>query len=226
MLQAYTILRTKLLASKYQYVLLMLLFCHCICFCFFKMCVVAFAVAFAAALAVALALAWLATLDGSDAHSSQNHVWASERNDEQDQRFSTVAASLMTAPTLEDPEEMRDWLLEHITPPRGRRLIVEILPCTMDFKAWQAPLDIQMTGITSTHWQPHANHVWRFVKRGDICGYSGSDTWNIEWGCEEWKGLEAHPKRCGCSLQGIDAFDFAAADADGCDALPSRLWKT
>ena len=157
------------------------------------MCVVAFAVAFAAALAVALALAWLATLDGSDAHSSQNHVWASERNDEQDQRFSTVAATLTTAPILEDPEEMRDWLLEHIAPPRGRRLIVEILPCTMDFKSWQAPLDIQMAGITSTHWQPHANHVWRFVKRSDMCGYNGSDKWNIQWGCEEWKDLEAHP---------------------------------
>ena len=52
-------------------------------------------------------------------------------HNEQDQRFSTVGALLASAPTLEDPEEMRYFLLEHIHPPKGRDLIVEITPNTI-----------------------------------------------------------------------------------------------
>ena len=63
----------------------------------------------------------------------------------------------------------------------------------MDFKSWQASLGVQLTGQVNTNWEKHANHVWRFVKRGDIGGYNGSDQWDIKPGCVEWKDLEPHP---------------------------------
>ena len=47
---------------------------------------------------------------------------------------------------------MRDWIRENITPARGRQLVVEILPCTMDFKSWQASLGVQLTGLVNAHW--------------------------------------------------------------------------
>ena len=48
-------------------------------------------------------------------------------HNEQDQRFSTVASLLSQAPILEDAEEMQQFMLEHIKPPRGRSLVVEVL---------------------------------------------------------------------------------------------------
>ena len=88
---------------------------------------------------------------------------------------------------------MHDWVIENSTPAWGRQLVVEILSCTMDFKSWQASLGVKLTGLVNTHWKKHANHVWRFVKRGDTGGYNGSDQWDIKPGCYEWKDLEPHP---------------------------------
>ena len=71
----------------------------------------------------------------------------------------------------------------------------EVLNCVMDFKKWQQePLGLQMTGLVSTHWEKHANHVWRFVRRLDLGMHSGGKTWQVMSGSDAWVDLEPHPE--------------------------------
>ena len=139
---------------------------------------------------------YVACLEGANRFSGTQVEFfkVGHTHNELDQRYSTAATTLSSAPTLEDPEEFRDWLLANLKPVRGRDLVVEILRGTMDFSQWQQPLGVQMTGITSTWCEKTANHVWRFVKRSDIALYVQPQLpWEVEPGCEQWQGFEQLP---------------------------------
>ena len=90
---------------------------------------------------------------------------AGHTKNELDQRFSSVATILASAPTLEDPVEFKQWMEQHVRPVSGRRLMVEILDATHDFQSWFHGLDLQIKGLTSTALKPNANHLWRFLPR-------------------------------------------------------------
>ena len=53
-------------------------------------------------------------------------------HNEQDQRFSTIATTLSSAPVLETPGAFRDWIYEHVHPVQGRKLHVQVLESTME----------------------------------------------------------------------------------------------
>lgn len=111
-------------------------------------------------------------------------------HNEQDQRFSTVATTLSSAPILEEPLEFVEWIREHVMPVRGRALVVEVLDSTMNFQKWQVPLNIMMSGLAATHHELHTNHSWKFCQRrilGDVDGHM------VENQHPEWAELEAHP---------------------------------
>ena len=90
---------------------------------------------------------------------------AGHTKNEMDQRFSSVATILGSAPTLEDPDDFKLWMEQHVRPASGRRLVVEVLEATYDFQTWFHSLDAQMKGLTSTHLDPNANHLWCFLPR-------------------------------------------------------------
>ena len=53
-------------------------------------------------------------------------------HNEEDQRFSTIATTLSSAPVLETPGAFRDWIYEHVRPVQGRKLHVQVLESTME----------------------------------------------------------------------------------------------
>lgn len=87
-------------------------------------------------------------------------------HNELDQRFSTLATTLKRAPVLETPEEFQEYLQENLQEVRGRKIIVEILPSTMNWMKWHAPLDVNISGLAAHHGDLHTNHSWRFVQSG------------------------------------------------------------
>ena len=66
----------------------------------------------------------------------------------------------------------------------GRELHIEILPNTYDFRAWMATYDLHVQGLTSTHTEPYANHVWRFSPRLWV-----TDSQDIEVHHADWQDL-------------------------------------
>ena len=81
-----------------------------------------------------------------------------------------MAADISRAPILEDPEEFKAWIIDHVTPCGGRELSVEILQGTYDFKSWLPKLDVHIVGLASTRLELMANHVWRIVSRHSMRG--------------------------------------------------------
>ena len=70
----------------------------------------------------------------------------------------------------------------------GRDLVVELLPNTWNFKEWMVGYGLHVQGLTSTHCEPYANHVWRFAKRFMI------ETEDVENHHPDWQTLEEHPQ--------------------------------
>ena len=115
-------------------------------------------------------------------------------HNEQDQRFSVVAGKISRAPVLEEPEDFQKWMLAEIQPARGRRLHVEILHGTWNFQKWfLESLNINVSGLASTHAEPEANHVWRYVSRS-LLKESGLTNESVQCTVDAWKELPPHPQ--------------------------------
>ena len=112
---------------------------------------------------------------------------------EQDQRFSSVTTTLNRAPCLEDPSQFADWMRDHITPARNRKLHVEVLESTHDWQTYFSALNMSLTGLTTTHREAFANHVWRFVPRKMLGSITGA-TDVIECNHPDWEQLPPHMK--------------------------------
>ena len=110
----------------------------------------------------------------------------------QDQRFSTVATTLSRAPVLEDPEDFKGWIMEHVAPVRGRALHVEVLNSTMNFQKWLAPLNIKICGLTATCFQEDTNHCWRFIQRRNLSSLLNLDLEEVENTHPDWRDLPSH----------------------------------
>ena len=112
-------------------------------------------------------------------------------HNELDQLFSGVSGVLASAPALEDPYEFKSWMVENVKPQRGRKLVVEVLGGTWDFQKWLNPLNLQISGLASTHKNPSVNHVWRIVPRRFLTGAGlTNDAIQIETFHADWLGLE------------------------------------
>ena len=68
-----------------------------------------------------------------------------------DQRFSEVRNALHESPVLETPEDFKKAIEERVKPRAGRRLSVEIVHGSHDFKAHFDTLGVTVSGHTQTH---------------------------------------------------------------------------
>ena len=109
-------------------------------------------------------------------------------HNELDQRFSTMSSKISKADHLEDPGDLVQYLKDNMTAAAGRDLVVEFLPNTWNFKDWMAGYGLHVQGLTATHCEPYANHVWRFAKRLMI------ETEDVENHQPDWQTLEEHPQ--------------------------------
>ena len=75
---------------------------------------------------------------------------------------------LSSAPVLETPEAYATFIRDDVQPVRNRRLHVEILESTFDWKQFLAMAHLKVAGLAATHRQPHTCHVWRLVARKHI----------------------------------------------------------
>ena len=110
-------------------------------------------------------------------------------HNEVDQRFSSAATTLKSAPELEDEEDFANWLREHLKPVRGRALHVEVLHTIMDFRAWLVPFHVSYSGLTACQSALDTCHSWRFVKRRLLGTISGSDADVVQNDIPEWSDL-------------------------------------
>ena len=122
-------------------------------------------------------------------HSVQcEYLQVDHTHNELDQRFSTMASVIKQAETIEDLAELRDYLATHMRPAQGRKLFVELMPNTWDFRGWFESLNMHVQGLTSTHVQPYANHVWRFQPR-----FLVTEDEEIEVHHPDWQALTENP---------------------------------
>ena len=56
-------------------------------------------------------------------------------------------------------------MVKHVPLLQGRKLLAETLQGTYDFAVMYAKFNMNMKGITSTHDEPDACHVWRIMSR-------------------------------------------------------------
>lgn len=109
-------------------------------------------------------------------------------HNELDQRFSSLASFIKSADVLQDPEELQEWMATHMKAAAGRALKVEPVSNTWDFKNWMGQVSLHVEGLTSTHVQPYANHVWKFESRLFVTDEE------VECHHPEWQHLEQHPE--------------------------------
>lgn len=109
-------------------------------------------------------------------------------HNELDQRFSSLASFIKAADCLQDPEDLCQWMTDHMKASCGRTLKVESVANTWNFKDWMGQVGLHVEGLTSTHVQPYANHVWRFESRLFVTEQE------IECHHPDWQGLEQHPE--------------------------------
>ena len=76
----------------------------------------------------------------------------------------------------------------HMKAAAGRALKVESVSNTWDFKNWMGQVSLHVEGLTSTHVQPYANHVWKFESRLFVTDEE------VECHHPEWQHLEQHPE--------------------------------
>ena len=97
-----------------------------------------------------------------------HYLQVSHTKNELDQRFSTLSSLIKQADSIEDLSDLQDYMSKNMTSALKRELIVEIIPNTWNFQTWFAQSGISISGLVSTHLEPHANHLWRFCRRSDI----------------------------------------------------------
>ena len=95
-------------------------------------------------------------------------MMAGHTKNELDQRFSTLATVLSKAPALETPLDFAECIKQNVQPLHGRELHVMVLENTWDFQGLFEKYNCQMSGLTSTHLQPNANH---------LCAFSDANPW-------------------------------------------------
>ena len=122
----------------------------------------------------------------------QEFLKTGHTHNELDQRFGTVATTLNRAPILETEDEFKDWLLNNVQPARGRKLHVELLTSTMNFKKWQVPLNMSVGGLAAHKGDPNTCHSWKLVQR-HLLGSIDQDL-VIENQHVDWEGMEPHPR--------------------------------
>lgn len=70
-------------------------------------------------------------------------------------------------------EDFVEAIRRLVTPTRSRKLIVEVLSGSLNFKLYLEGLDVVITGLTpnprGSQPQLHTNHCWRFVRRMEPC---------------------------------------------------------
>ena len=112
---------------------------------------------------------WLAACVGKSLFDTMElqFLQTSHSHNELDQRFASIAALLQRASVLEDAEEVKSYLEKMLQPAGGRKhVVIEVVNGCWDFQAMFAKkCETSMSGLTSTHLQPYANHVWRFCKK-------------------------------------------------------------
>ena len=107
-------------------------------------------------------------------------------HNELDQRFSSLASLIKSADCLQDPDDLCAWMTNHMKASCGRSLKVEAVTNTWNFKDWMGQVGLHVEGLTSTHVQPYANHVWRFESRLFVTEQ------DVECHHPDWQGLEQH----------------------------------
>ena len=120
------------------------------------------------------------TGNGAQTCSQTDYLKVGHTHNEQDQRFSSMASCLSRAPVLEDTAEFRDWILMNFKAARGRELVVEVLPSTMNFQKFFAPLELEIHGLAATAGAKRVCHVWRFVQREGLGGHKGATSWEVQ----------------------------------------------
>lgn len=122
-------------------------------------------------------------------HIQVEYMQVDHTHNELDQRFSSMAARIKCSDNIEDMSDLCDWLRNHMKPANDREMHIEILPNTYDFRSWMSTYDLHVKGLTSTHTEPYANHVWRFSPRLWV-----TDTEDIEVHHASWQELQQHPE--------------------------------
>ena len=112
------------------------------------------------------------------------YMMTGHTKNELDQRFSAIATVLSKASVLETPQDFARWIQQHVRPMHGKELHVIVLDETWDFQAWYQKYNLQVSGLTATHLQPDANHVWRFQLR-----HSVESTAQVEVHNQNWKDI-------------------------------------
>lgn len=134
---------------------------------------------------------FLASLVGAQLFSKVecHYLQVDHTHNELDQRFSSMACCIKQAEVLESIDDLVQYLRDHMTAACGRDLVIEELSNTMDFKSWFGDVNLHMQGLTSTHLEPHVNHLWRFLPRYGL----PTDSEEIECHHSGWKQLQEHP---------------------------------
>ena len=153
---------------------------------------------------------------------TNERLQVSHTHNEMDQRFSSTGSILARAPVLEDPEEFCDWIREHVTPPRGRKLHVEVLNTTFDFQSWLSILNVQIKGPTPTVLQPEFNHVLHFLHR-DLVARAWPNILSIE--CEHDQFAEWQQEHGDAILVTKHILHSSAASQNPILAFPVELCK-
>ena len=112
-------------------------------------------------------------------------------HNELDQRFSTMSVQIKKAECLEDIPDLVHFLKQNMTAAGNWDLVIEELTNTMDFKSFLGDAHMHIQGLTSTHLQPHANHLWRMCSRVDV---DQSASGQIECLHPDWKSLQEDPQ--------------------------------
>ena len=89
---------------------------------------------------------------------------------------------------IEDPKDFVDHIKQHVTPPRGRELHVEVLESTYNFSSWLGGIS-QISGLAATHAEPDANHSWHFLRSDLLNKFVPRAAGDVEYSNEEWKDL-------------------------------------
>ena len=88
---------------------------------------------------------------------------------------------------MEDINGLQEFLMGNMPPAGNRRLHVEALSKTWNFSQWFGQLGCHVSGLTATHLEPYANHVWRFQSREEF------DQEEVECHRLDWQSF-CHPK--------------------------------
>ena len=124
--------------------------------------------------------------NGTECHFLQ----VDHTHNELDQRFSTLSSHIKQAEVIEDISDLVSYLKANVNAAANRTLVIEELKATMDFKQFLSSMNLHLTGLTTTHLQPHVNHMWRFAPRLSV---DQAHYGTIECHHPDWTSLQEHP---------------------------------